>query len=115
MACLSSPTSQQFPSTTRLNRTEDGQHGAIFQHLHGARADEKDGLESVALPEEVLPRGAEGGLDVQRQRAQAATARRGKQRQLQDLLVKVHGDVGPQLVWEVFQQLRRQREGGHTG
>lgn len=52
---------------------------------------------------------------MERQRAQAAAAGGGEQRQLQDLLVKVHGDVGPQLVREVLQQLanvtgRREKE-----
>ncbi len=55
-----------------LYRTQDGQHHAIFQHLHRPRADEEDGLESVTLAEEVLSGSAEGGLDVQRQWAQAA-------------------------------------------
>lgn len=93
------------PVRHMLYRTQDGQHHAIFQHLHGPRADEEDGLESVALSEEVLSGSAEGGLDVQRQGAQAAATGRGKQRQLQDLLVKVHGDVGSQLVREVLQKL----------
>lgn len=88
-----------------FNHTQDGQDRPVFEHLHGAGADEEDGLQSVALSQEVLPRSAEGRLDVERQRAQAAAAGGGEQRQLQDLLVKVHGDVGPQLVREVLQQL----------
>lgn len=94
-----------------LYRTQDGEHHAILQHFHGARTDEEDGLERVALTEEVLSGSAEGRLDVQRQGTQAATAGRGEQRQLQDLLVKVHGDVGSQLVREVLQQLWRWCQG----
>lgn len=86
-------------------RTQDGQHHAVFQHFHGPGADKEDGLQSVALSQEVLSGSAEGGLDVQREGAQAAATGGGEQRQLQDLLVQVHGDVGSQLVREVLEQL----------
>jgi hypothetical protein len=42
---------------------------------------------------------------VQRERAQAAAAGALEHGQLQDVLVQVHGDVGPQLVREVVQEL----------
>lgn len=93
-----------------LVRTQDGQHHPVLQHLHGPRAHEEDGLQGVALPQQVLAGCAEGRLDVQRQRAQAAAAGRREERQFQDLLVQVHGDVGAQLVWEVLQQLGREEE-----
>lgn len=83
--------------------TQYGQHGVVLQDLHGPRADEVDGLQGVALPDEELARSAEGGLDDERERAQAAPAGRLEQGQLEQLLVQVHGDVGPQLVWEVPQ------------
>lgn len=47
---------------------------------------------------------------MQRERAQAAAAGRGEERQLQDLLVQVHGDVGAQLVGKVLQQLQEDEE-----
>lgn len=46
-----------------LRHTQYGQDSVVFQDLHGARADEIDGLESVSLSDEELSRGAEGGLD----------------------------------------------------
>lgn len=96
--------------------TEDGQHRAVFKNLHGARAHEVDGLQSVPLAQQVLPRGAEGGFDVQRQRPQAAPAGTLEQGQLQDLLVQVHGDVGAELVWEVLQKLpEKMKEGTKLG
>lgn len=100
-----------LPYSSSLYHTQDGQHHAIFEHLHGSGTDKEDSLECIALSEEVLSRSTEWSFDVQRQGAQAATTGRGKQRQLQDLLVKVHGDVGPQLVREVLQQLWRWWEG----
>lgn len=106
-ACCESITTEKIDFFFLLYRTQDGQHHAFLQHLHRPGADKEYGLECVALSEEVLPRGAEGGLSVQRQGSQAATTSGGKQRQFQDLLVKVHGDVGSQLVWEVLQQLWR--------
>lgn len=90
-------------------RTQDGQHHPVFQHLHGSRAHKENGLQGVALPQQVLAGCAEGRLDVQRERAQAAAAGRGKEGQLEDLLVKMHGDVGPQLIGEVLQQLEQVR------
>ena len=58
------------------------------------------------MVDEVLARRAEGGPQGQGQRPQAAAARRLKQGQLQDLLVKVHGNVCAELVREALQQLR---------
>ena len=84
--------------------TENGQHRAVFKN-HGARAHKVDGLQSVPLAQQVLPGGAEGGFDVQRQRPQAAPAGALEQGQLQDLLVQVHGDVGAELVRKVLQKL----------
>lgn len=83
--------------------TQYGQHSVVFQNLHGARADEVDGLQGVSLPDEELARSAEGGPYNEGEGAQAAPAGRLKQRQLEQLLVQMHGDVGPQLVWEVLQ------------
>lgn len=39
------------------------------------------------------------------ERAQAATAGPLKDRQLEDVLIQMHGDVGPQLIREVVQEL----------
>lgn len=83
--------------------TQYGQHSVVFQDLHGPWADKVDGLQGVSLPDEELPRGAEGGLDNEGKGAQAAPAGRLEQRQLKQLLVQVHGDVCPQLIWEVLQ------------
>lgn len=90
--------------------TQNGQHRVVLQNLHGARADEVDGLERVPLADEELPRSAEGVLDDQRQGAQTPPAGGLEQRQLQQLFVQVHGDVGPQLVRKVLQQLEDKRQ-----
>lgn len=45
------------------------------------------------MAEEVLSRGAEGGLDVQGEGAQTPSAGVLENRQLQDVFVQVHGDV----------------------
>lgn len=88
-----------------LGLTQYSQHSVVLEDLHGAWADKVDGLQGVTLPDEELAWGAEGGLDDEGQRAQAASAGRLKERQLQQLLVQVHGDVSPQLIWEVLQEL----------
>lgn len=56
--------------------------------------------------DEVLPRGTKGGPEGQGQGAQAASTGSLKKRQLQNLLVQVHGNVGPELIWEALQQLQ---------
>lgn len=63
------------------------------------------------MADEELPRSREAGLDDEGEGAQAAPAGRLEERQLQQLFVQVHGDVRPQLIWEVLQQLRRESEG----
>lgn len=63
------------------------------------------GVQGITMPDEVLARGTERGLDVQREGAQAPSTGRGKQWQLQDVLVQVHGDVCPQLIRKVMQKL----------
>jgi len=83
--------------------TENGQHSVVLQYLHGAGAHEVDRLEGVALAYEELPRCAKGGLDDEGEGAQTPPAGRLKQRQLQQLIVQMHGDVGPQLIREVLQ------------
>lgn len=64
------------------------------------------GVERVSVANEILSGGTERGLDVEGEGAQAPPACRGEERQLQDVLVQVHGDVCAQLVWEVVQQLQ---------
>lgn len=59
---------------------------------------------------EVLPRCAEGCLDVQGERAQTPSAGMLKHRQLQDVFVQVHSDVSSQFIREVMQQLRKRTE-----
>lgn len=54
------------------------------------------------MAEEVLSWGAEGGLDVQGEGAQAPSAGVLENRQLQDVFVQVHGDVSAQLIGEVM-------------
>lgn len=85
--------------------TENGEHSAVLQHFHGARAHKVDSLEGVALADEELPGGREGGLDNKGEGAQAAPAGRLEERQLQQLFIQMHGDVCPQLVREILQQL----------
>jgi len=85
--------------------TQYGEHHAVPQHLQGPRADKVVGVEGVALADEVLPGRAEGRLDVQRERAQAPPAGALEHGQLQDVLVQVHGDVRPQLIGEVMEEL----------
>lgn len=62
-------------------------------------------MEGVTLANEVLSGRAEGGFDVQRERAQAPPAGALEHGQLQDVLVQVHGDVRPQLIREVVEEL----------
>lgn len=47
------------------------------------------------MPDEIFTWSAERSLDVQGERAQAPSTGRGEEGQLQDVLVEVHGDVGP--------------------
>lgn len=85
--------------------TQNGKHGVVLQHFHGARAYKVDGLQGVTLPDQEFPRSAEGRLNDEWEWAQASSAGWLKKWQLQKLLVQVHGNVGPQLIWEVLQQL----------
>lgn len=57
------------------------------------------------MADEELARRTEGSLDVQGEGAQAPSTGVFKHRELQDVLVEVHGDVSSQLVWEVVQEL----------
>lgn len=87
--------------------TQDGDDHVIFQNLQGTRTDKVVGLQGVSVADEVFSRCTEGGLDVQREGAQAPSAGSLEYRQLQDVLVQVHGDVSAQLIWEVVQQLKQ--------
>lgn len=51
-------------------------------------------MQSVTLTDEVLPRYAEGGFYMEGERAQAATTSSLKDRQLEDVLIQMHGNVG---------------------
>lgn len=62
-------------------------------------------MQRVTLPDQVLPGGAEGRLDVEGEGAEAAAACPLEDGQLEDVLVQVHGDVGPQLIGEVVEEL----------
>ncbi len=62
-------------------------------------------MQRIALTDEVLPRDTEGGFYMKRERAQAATTGPLKNGQLEDVLIQMHGDVGPQLVRKVVQEL----------
>lgn len=62
-------------------------------------------MQRVTLADEVLPGDAEGGFYVEGERAQTATTGPLEDRQLQDVLIQMHGDVGPQLIREVVQEL----------
>lgn len=93
--------------------TQNGQHSVVLQYFHGAWANKVDSLEGVSLADEELPRSWEAGPDDEGEGAQAAPAGRLKERQLQQLFIQVHGDVSPQLIWEVLQQLWRESEGKH--
>lgn len=62
-------------------------------------------MQRVTLTDEVLPRDTEGGFYVEGERAQAATTGPLEDRQLEDVLIQMHGDVGPELVREVVQEL----------
>jgi hypothetical protein len=64
------------------------------------------------LVDEILSGCAEGWPQGQGQCPQAAAARGLEQWQLQDLFVKVHGNVCAKLVWEALQQLQASRWGG---
>lgn len=62
-------------------------------------------MQRITLSDQVLPGDAEGGFYMKRERAQAATTGPLKDRQLEDVLIQMHGDVGPQLIGEVMQEL----------
>lgn len=86
--------------------TQDGQNHAIFENLQGTRADKVIGLQGVSVADEIFPRCTEGRLDVQGEGAQTPSAGSLEDGQLQDVFVQVHGDVSPQLIGEVVEQLR---------
>lgn len=99
----------------QLRPTKNSQHHAVFKNFHGAWAYKVDGLQSISLTQQVLPRSTERGFDVQRQRPEAAPAGTLKKGQLQDFLVQVHSDVRTQLVWKVFQKLSRWKKKSSWG
>lgn len=100
------------PQPTPVSRTEDGEDGAVPQHLHGAGAEEVERLERVAPSDEELAGCAESGAHPQGEGAQAAPAGPPKEGKLQQLLVQVQGDVGPQLLGQALQELRGRSSGG---
>lgn len=63
-------------------------------------------MQSITLSDEVLSRDAERGFYVKGERAETATTGPLKDRQLEDVLIQMHGDVSPQLIREVVQELR---------
>lgn len=83
--------------------TKNSEHHAVLEHLHGARADEEEGLQCIPLPQEVFSGGTKGCLYVQRQGAQTTPAQTGEDGQLQDFLIQVHSDVRTQFIGKVFQ------------
>lgn len=62
-------------------------------------------MQRVTVTDEVLARDAEGRFYMEGERAQAATTGPLKDRQLEDVLIQMHGDVGPQLIREIMQEL----------
>lgn len=52
-------------------------------------------MQCITMSDQVLPRDAEGGFYMERERAQAATTGPLKDRQLEDVLIQMHGDVSP--------------------
>lgn len=62
-------------------------------------------MQCVTLTDEVFPRDAEGGFYMEGERAQTATTGPLKDWQLEDVLVQMHGNVCPQLIGEVVQEL----------
>lgn len=83
--------------------TQNGHHGAVLQYFHRAGAYKVDSLERVALSDKELSRSWKGRLDYEGQGTQTPPAGWFKERQFQQLFVQVHGDVGPQLIWEIPQ------------
>lgn len=63
-------------------------------------------MQSISLSDEVLSGDTEGGFYVKGERAETAATGPLKDRQLEDVLIQMHGDVGPQLIREVVQELR---------
>lgn len=62
-------------------------------------------MKRIALTDQVLPRDTERGFYMEGERAQAATTGPLKDRQLENVLIQMHGDVSPQLIREVMQEL----------
>lgn len=60
------------------------------------------------MAKEIFSGCAKGGLDVQGEGAQTPSAGVLKHRQLQDVFVQVHSDVGSQFIREVVQQLKKE-------
>lgn len=58
------------------------------------------------MADEVFSGCAEGSLDVQGEGTQTPSAGSLKHRQLQDVLVQMHGNVSSQLIREFTEQLR---------
>lgn len=52
-------------------------------------------MQCITMSDQVLPRDAEGGFYMERERAQAATTGPLKDWQLEDVLIQMHGDVSP--------------------
>lgn len=90
--------------------TQYGLDHSIFQNLKGAGADKIISVQGISVADEVFSRCAEGGFDVQRKGTQTPSAGSFEHRQLQDVFVQMHGNICPQLVWEVMQQLQEQEE-----
>lgn len=63
-------------------------------------------MQSITLSDQVLSRDTEGGFYVKGEGAETATTGPLKDRQLEDVLIQMHGDVSPQLIREVVQELR---------
>lgn len=62
-------------------------------------------MQRVTLPDEGLPRDTEGSFYMEGERAQTATTGPHEDGELEDVLIQMHGDVGPQLIREVVQEL----------
>ena len=91
----------------RTISTQESNNHPLLDDLHGPGGEVVDGRDHVAGVHQVLVRGAEGGLDGQRDGLEAALGRRLEQRQPENLLVQVQAEVSPELLGVVGEDLAK--------
>jgi len=89
----------------KLRITEDGDDHPVLENLERTIADEVDAVDGVRLVNNKLAGGAEHGLDLHRDRLEAALARLGENGQGEYLTMQVYRNVALHLDRKVLQHL----------